>query len=142
MGVINVTSIYMPLLILVNGRVSLGHILSGYLGRPALTAERFLDSPFVAGDRLYRTGDLAAWREDGALEFLGRIDHQVKIRGYRVELGEIEAALDACPGVSRAAVVVDGADEEDADDPHRLAGALAALGTARAEALLQEVESC
>jgi amino acid adenylation domain-containing protein len=79
----------------------------GYLGRPELTAERFVPDPFCPepGGRLYRTGDLASARPDGAIVFLGRLDHQVKIRGYRVELGEIEAALEALPRVRQAAVV-------------------------------------
>ncbi|WP_347901178.1 amino acid adenylation domain-containing protein [Pseudomonas purpurea] len=79
-----------------------------YHQRPALTAERFIADPFstTPGARLYRSGDLARYREDGALEYLGRIDHQVKIRGFRVELGELEAHLQALPLISEAAVLV------------------------------------
>ncbi|MFG0382325.1 amino acid adenylation domain-containing protein [Pseudomonas sp. zbq_18] len=78
----------------------------GYHRRPELTAERFLPDPFNSeGGRMYRTGDLVRWRADGAIDYLGRIDHQVKIRGFRVELGEIEAQLGAQPGVAEAVVV-------------------------------------
>ncbi|RYZ41975.1 MAG: amino acid adenylation domain-containing protein, partial [Myxococcaceae bacterium] len=79
----------------------------GYQGRPELTAERFIPDPFGAeeGGRLYRTGDSVRYREDGTLEFLGRLDAQVKVRGYRVEPGEVEEALRKHPAVAEAVVV-------------------------------------
>jgi acyl carrier protein len=81
-------------------------VVRGYLGRPDLTAERFVPHPWRAGERLYRTGDLARHREDGCVEFLGRADQQVKLRGHRIELGEIESLLCEHPAIHEAAVVM------------------------------------
>ncbi|MGH8655745.1 MAG: amino acid adenylation domain-containing protein [Gammaproteobacteria bacterium] len=85
----------------------------GYLRRPEFTAERFLPNPFgPPGTRLYRTGDRGRYRADGAIEFLGRIDHQIKLRGYRIELGEVEARLCIHPAVKEACAVLSEAEHE------------------------------
>jgi acyl-coenzyme A synthetase/AMP-(fatty) acid ligase len=86
----------------------------GYLNRPKLTRERFVEHPLAPGERLYETGDLARWLPDGTLEFKGRVDQQVKIRGFRVELEEIEAVLESIPQIRQAVVLLRdfGADDQ------------------------------
>ena len=98
-----------PVPIGVLGELYLGgtNLARGYFNRPKLTAEKFILNPIdrEISPRLYKTGDLARYRQDGNIEFLGRIDHQVKLRGFRIELGEIEAVLDTHPQIDQAVVL-------------------------------------
>ncbi|ALP38878.1 non-ribosomal peptide synthetase [Paenibacillus sp. IHB B 3084] len=89
-------------------------LAKGYLNRPELTAEKFIDHPYAPGQKMYATGDLARWLPDGNVEFVGRIDDQVKIRGYRIELGEVEAQLANVPSVRDSVVIAlrDGAGQQ------------------------------
>ncbi|MEK8079861.1 amino acid adenylation domain-containing protein [Pseudomonas sp. XK-1] len=116
----------------IGGEVGLAR---GYHQRPDLTAERFLPDPFgEPGERMYRTGDLVRWREDGALDYLGRVDHQVKIRGFRIELGEIESQLLALPQIAEAAVVA-----RDTPSGKQLVGYLVGRGELDLSAIKQQL---
>ncbi len=87
-------------------------VARGYLNRPELSAERFIESPFVKGERLYKSGDLGRLNSAGELEYIGRIDHQVQLRGFRIELGEIENQLSAHDMVDQSAVTIQGSEED------------------------------
>ena len=114
-------------------------VARGYLGLPDETARRFVADPFVAGERLYRTGDRARFREDGRIEYLGRIDEQIKVRGFRVEPGEIERALATHAAVREAAVAL--VRPAVRADVAAVTDALAGLPDDESERLLREVET-
>ncbi|CAH2574037.1 Linear gramicidin synthase subunit C [Planktothrix rubescens] len=97
-----------PVPVGVSGEIHVGgaSVARGYLNQLALTREKFISNPFLAGDTLYKTGDLARYLPDGNIEYIGRIDNQVKIRGFRVELGEIEAVISQNEDIQSVCVIV------------------------------------
>ncbi len=111
-------------------------VARGYWNRPELTAEKFVTLPALSSSRLYRTGDLARLLPDESIDFLGRADYQIKLRGHRIEPGEIEAALEECPGIHRAVVVLR---EDRAGDQRLVAYLLADTARAAAAAELRNV---
>jgi len=118
------------------GEICLGGdtVARGYLGPIESSSSRFAPDPFRPGGRMYRTGDRGRFRDDGRLDFRGRVDDQFKVRGYRIEPGEIEGVLDTAPGVLEAAVVLDS--PPPVSDPDTLVAALMNQGGADAETLL------
>ncbi|WP_432150235.1 amino acid adenylation domain-containing protein [Streptomyces sp. bgisy029] len=124
-----------PLPVGVTGELHIGGdgVALGYHRKPELTAERFLDNPFAPG-RLYRTGDRARRLPNGEIVVLGRMDHQVKLRGHRVELGEIEAVLDARPEIGRSVVLLEHAGLSDRLTAYYTAGNKNGKGDAPADA--------
>lgn len=114
-------------------------VVRGYLHRPELTDERFIANPFSrqSGQRIYWTGDMAKYREDGVIEFLGRVDHQVKVRGYRIELGEIEAQIGQYPGVRENVLLL----REDTPGDQRLVSYLMQSSAIEIAALKEQLRS-